>query len=301
MMIRAVLVLLSLYFTLCMYLILACKNSSETAQNLPAINTPPVPEFRIAPSITPDPLVSIPPAIDDPYADKWVNFAPFDHGQIPVSLDDPEGEKKTDWSKDFGISAWPQQHHANGGLAYQNVVPQSDGSCKLLVDAKGSAEIQQTKAKMRKGRVGVVANMGQLRKGIISAPIWMYSGYIPRGTKFEVDVEFTGNSGFEITYHDGLRRGKNYYRQDGNFSNEEMKIEYDFDIDAGFFHVIINDKTLYTLTKEEVEADGYRWINKPVFPIYMAWAFDHSWAGGNFDQKAPAYELTLLKRLTTQD
>ena len=294
-MIRTVLVFLLLYFVLCFHFIITCKNNSQKPVDLPAFNTPPVPEYSASSSAKNAPIAPPTPALNDSFENHWKSFSPFDHAYTPQP---PNGKKEADWSKAFGISSWAQEHHANGGFKYENVIPQNDGSCILRVDKEGSAEIQQVGAKMRKGRIGVVANLGQLRKGVISAPVWMYSGYIPRGTKFEVDVEFTGNTGIEINYHDGLRAGKNYYRLDRDFSGEDIKIEYDFDIDAGYFNVIINEELIYTITKEEVEADGYQWINKAVFPIYMAWAFDHSWAGGNFDQSAPAYELTLKKRLT---
>ena len=136
-----------------------------------------------------------------------------------------------------------------------------------------------------------------MRAGIVGAFLWMYSGYTGSGPNYELDFEFIGKRGLQLNYHDGIKPGKELLLIPGDFSGKEVKLEIEFDIVEGYANFFVDGEVVYSLSKAKVESFGMRWIDKPMFPLFDAWAVNNSgWTGGNFDPNAMAFEAVLKER-----
>lgn len=202
-----------------------------------------------------------------------------------------------DWSKSCGVSNWAEPKLANTFWNYDHVIRNPDsGTVTLLLDGKGSAQVQCPGFGSMAGHYGVVVNAANAhRGGLVGAYIWMYSGYNQGnadGRRFELDFEFNGTNGLQLNYHDSGGHGYTVKEFPGNFDGRDVKLETDFDIPAGWADFYIDGALVYHLTKSEVESKGFAWMDRPMFPIYDVWAStDKGWTGGAYD---PAQTTTAV-------
>lgn len=202
-----------------------------------------------------------------------------------------------DWSKKCGVSNWAEPKLANTFWNYDHVIRNPDsGTVTLLLDAKGSAQVQCPGFGSTAGHYGVVVNAANAhRGGIVGAYLWMYSGWSQGnsdGKRFELDFEFNGTNGLQINYHDSGGHGYTVKEFPGNFDGRDVKLETNFNIPAGWADFYIDGALVYHLTKAEVESKGFAWMDRSMFPIYDVWAStDKGWTGGAYD---PAQTTTAV-------
>lgn len=116
----------------------------------------------------------------------------------PLPPLDLAGIKLWDWEKAWHASQWA---NASSTVPWRadHIVRQPDGSVAFRLDLDGAPQLQAvngTPAQVS-GRWEVDATLPILRDGLIVAPLWLYNSQ----TRDEIDFEFVGRRGLEVTMH----------------------------------------------------------------------------------------------------
>ena len=197
----------------------------------------------------------------------------------PLDLSDM---KLWNWAGKWHASEWS---NANSPIPwrYNHVVRQPDYSVNFLLDAAGAPELQAQKGIPAASRAlwEVEATLPKLKDGLIVAPLWVYDP----ASKDEVDFEFAGRRGLDVTIHaypGGVHRKTTTRLFAGtDFSGKRMRFGIQVDQTAGTIVMFVNGAAVKTWQKAQV---GF-FPTHPLKPFIEMWAANPAnrgfveWAG----------------------
>ncbi len=175
---------------------------------------------------------------------------------------------------------WHASEWANSGSKipwHFDHVRASDVTVVFLLDAKGAPQLQAvqgTKAALD-GYWEVDVTLPEMREGVVVAPLWLYN----RDTKDEVDFEFVGRRGLDVSMHawpGGNHLTKTIRLFAGtDFSGRRMCLGIKSDATAGKVDMLIDGEVVYTWDKSKFDF----FVSHPMRPFIEMWAADPSNSG----------------------
>ncbi|MBX7483663.1 family 16 glycosylhydrolase [Qipengyuania qiaonensis] len=191
---------------------------------------------------------------------------------LPLDLSDM---KKWDFAKTWHASEWANQF---GALPwkYDHVLPQPDGNIVLILDSKGAPQLQAVDGTPASadGIWEVDVTLPQLRSGVIVAPLWLYN----QKTRDEIDFEFIGTKGLQVTVHTYPNRQHSenavqlFWGQ--NMSGRRMRLGIEVDQDGGTITMLVDGKVVHRFAK----ADLTSFPTSDMRPLIEMWAIKPSYA-----------------------
>lgn len=190
------------------------------------------------------------------------------------------------WNNSFGAFEWK----------YDHVVKQVDGSVDFVMDMFGAPELQgQTgQGYYDTGTWEVDVTLPEMRDGVVVAPLWLWN----HNTKEEIDIEFVGRNGLDITIH-AYPSGKNQKSTQRFFSGEDWSgrrvvFAISIDVAAGWAEIFVDGRMLRRLKRDEL---GY-FVTKKFKPVMSMWAAAPGHAGlaswlGQWQGIAPGDKLVM--------
>jgi len=187
-----------------------------------------------------------------------------------------------DFSAPWHASHWNSPH---GALPwrYDHVRTAKDGTVEFQLDDKGAPQLQATKGTPAHaaGLWQVDVTLPKLTEGVIVAPLWLYNPH----TKDEIDFEFIGTKGLQLTVHNhdtGSHRQKLmriFWGKD--MSSRRFRLGIAVDQGRQRITMFVNGKPAHVFTGEGM---GF-FPDAPMRPWIEMWAIDPSdkglvsWAG----------------------
>ncbi|MGJ4892954.1 family 16 glycosylhydrolase [Bradyrhizobium sp. HKCCYLRH3099] len=227
--------------------------------------------------------------------------------QLPQAIINTDGKgcnlpalDVSDMSKFNYKARWHASEWANAGSTiawkYDHVQP-SGGQIFLRLDADGAPQLQAVDgtAAQDDGLWEADVTLPELREGVIVAPLWIYD----RDTKDEVDFEFAGRRGLDVSMHawpGGQHRTTTIRLFAGtDFSHKRMCFGIRAKRAAGQVEMLINGAVVYTWDRSRMDF----YISHPMRPFIEMWSVDPAspgmvtWAG-RFQGFSAGEHMTMI-------
>ena len=179
----------------------------------------------------------------------------------------------SEWNNDLGAFPWK----------YDHVTQQADGDVSFVLDQAGAPQLQAVNGTPAHtdGTWEVDVTLPTMTSGVIVAPLWLYN----QKTRDEVDFEFIGTKGLQVTVH-GYPGGKHrqfpvqvFWGQD--MSGQRMRLGIAVDQQRERISMIVDGEVVHRFTKQEM---GF-FPTSAMRPLMEMWAVDPTdgnlvnWAG----------------------
>jgi hypothetical protein len=177
-----------------------------------------------------------------------------------------------------------------------NHVKQAGDDVVFTLDESGAPQLQAVQGTPAEtdGIWEADVTMPELREGVVVAPLWLYN----QSTKDEIDFEFTGRRGLDVSMH-AWPNGEHKYKtvrifEGTDFSNRRLCLAIKSDLASGKIDMLLDGKVVYTWDKTKWDF----FISNPMRPFLELWAADPansglvSWTGA-FTGLKPGEAMTM--------
>lgn len=184
----------------------------------------------------------------------------------------------------WNYTSWMASEWASmGPIPFQYDHVRSNGADTVFfLDSTGEPELKMYDggpgAHTRKGFYEADVTLPPMRDGLIVAPIWLYNG----NTGDEIDFEFAGRRGLQISLHAGGGTVDSVLVGAGHdYSGERHVFGIKQDLDGGGIDMLVDGTVVKHFDKTKVSA----WPSSTMAPILEMWAADPTnggfvnWAG----------------------
>jgi hypothetical protein len=167
----------------------------------------------------------------------------------------------------------------------------------LRLDASGAPQLQAVEGTPweTEGLWESDVTMPSLREGVVVAPLWLYN----RTTKDEVDFEFVGRRGLDVSLHTwpgGKHLTKTVRLFAGrDFSGQRLCLGIKVNQGSGKIDMLLDGAPVYTWDRSKMDF----FVSQPLRPFIEMWAANPSNEGlsmwtGTFTGFAPGEEMNMI-------